>query len=162
MKNEEAAVSVLICITILPSLLSVLLAFIGIKSLISLIAYTIGAFFLVRLKIRTSKKCGKGFWIVLLYLLLFIISVKYTISPKISEEKLENIVYNIFIPISLLLVLFRYKIDFSILETLFIKKIYRCSIFICIFLALLLMLGFTEKGEDIEGRDTIIGMRDAI
>ncbi len=161
MNNENTAVRVLICITILPSFLSVILALVGITSFISLIAYGTGLVLLVYLK-GQKKKVGKELNFLLLYLFFFVFSISYSISKQTSVDKALGMVYNIFFPIGLLMVTSKYSINWGNIENRFVNGIKKYSNFILIFFFFLMLLGFTEKGDDFEGRDTIIGMRNAI
>ena len=161
MNNEKTAVRVLICITILPSLLSVILALVGITSYISLIAYGIGLLLLANLS-GHKDRIGKDLFFLLFYLFFFLFSISYSISKQTSIDKVIGTVYNILFPVGLLMVISRYKINWSYIEERFIAIVKKYSNFILIFLFLLLLLGFTEKGDGFNGRETIIGMRNAI
>lgn len=161
MKNDTVAIKVLLCITILPNLLSVILALVGIKSLISLIAYSIGFLFLPMLKCKTQK-LGTAILPIMLFMGFFLFSYSYSVAKITSWDKFVSVIYNIILPLLLIIFLFRKKIDAFIIENNFFYSLKKYSTFILVMLAGLLLAGFTETGDDAEGRLTVIGMRNAI
>ena len=118
MKNDTVAIKVLLCITILPNLLSVILALVGIKSLISLIAYSIGFLFLPMLKCKTQK-LGTAILPIMLFMGFFLFSYSYSVAKITSWDKFVSIIYNIILPLLLIIFLFRKKIDAFIIENNF-------------------------------------------
>ena len=161
MKIENAAANALVCISILPSVVGIILALIGIRSFVAITAYGITLFFLLQLRGKKTR-LNFGVWSVLLYLFFFLFSMTYTISKVASEIKFAAILLNILLPISYLIIVFKHKICLDKLEAKYFEKVNKFAGVFSIVLVLMLLVGLTEKGDDFEGRDTIIGMANAI
>lgn len=161
MKNEIISARILICITVFPSLFSVIFALFGIKSYISLFAYGAGLLLLFGLNGHKKKTCYDIFFLYL-YLFYFLFSISYSISKLTSVDKFVGMIYNTLLPLGLILYLERYKMNFHKVEFLFLKKVKNLSFYILFLFLFFMLIGLTEKGDTFEGRDTIIGMRNAI
>ena len=157
--NTYVIANIIICLTVLPNVFSVLLGLFGIKSYVSLYAYAISVIFLIKL---SHPHRLRFFASLFLYLFWFYCSYSYTISKVASTEKLMNVSYMILIP--LIIVTFAYSFCYNPkgVEDAFIKLISKWSNYILLILALMLIVGITEKGDSFEERETIIGFRNPI
>ena len=161
MKNEIVAACVLLCIAILPDLVGVLLGLLGIKSFVSIIAYVIEIFLLLKLK-GGMLRMKNDIWPLLLYLLFFLFSISYSISSVVSKEKFISIIFLIFVQIIFVIYIFKHNICVSSVESKVLSRLKRYSSPLLFFLFILFVMGFTENGDDFEGRDTIIGTGNSI
>lgn len=157
--NSKFISSILICLIILPNILCVLLGLVGIKSYVTLVAYFISFFFMFRLNGEFGPKFS---WSILFYFAWFYYTYSYTISKFASVEKMQNLLYMVLIPIGIITFAYAFCNYPERVADIFFIKLRKWSSYILIALALLLLGGFTEKGDSYDERATIIGMRDAI
>lgn len=161
MKNDVIVASFLVCIAMLTGMVSVFLGILGIKSFVSLVTYILEILIIIKLRGHYAS-ISRDIWFVLIFLFYFLFSFTYSISHVASVSKFDSIIFVILIQIGFIVVAFRHNFDILEVEARFLSLTRKYASPILLLFVILMLLGFTEKGDDFEGRDTIVGMGNAI